>query len=56
MVSKPAVDDRRQVDVDDVALLEDRLVGNAVTDDRVDTDAGRFRDYYELFDRSFGQL
>ena len=41
-VAVPAVDDQRHVDIENVAVAQRLLVGNAVTDDVVDRGADRF--------------
>jgi hypothetical protein len=42
-IAMPAVLDDRNVDIDDVALLQSLVAGNAVTDDMIDRGADGFR-------------
>ena len=41
-IAVPAIDDQRVVDVEDIALAQRLVVGNAVADDMVDRGADRF--------------
>ena len=43
-VAVPAVDDRRHVDIDDVAVAQRLVVGDAVADDMVDAGAAAVRE------------